>query len=112
MKTVKPMNLLLSGVVLFSAAAYAAPGHQDRWERHYEPARHVKRARHDAGNWVIPLVVGGVIAYALSEPRREQVTYVSTERQPVIYSSEPLYEERWIYDANCGCERRVLVRVR
>lgn len=112
MKTVKPINLLLGGAILFSAAAHAGPGHHDRWGRHYEPVRHVKTTRHDAGNWVVPLVVGGVIAYALSEPHREQVTYVSTARQPVVYEPEPLYEERWVYDADCGCERRVLVRVR
>ncbi len=92
--------------VLFSSALYAGG-----YERHHHP-RHVKAVypHHHAGNWVIPLVVGGVLGYALNEPRRETVSYVQSVPSPVPYA--PLYEERWVYFGDCGCERKVLVKIR
>lgn len=78
----------------------------------YEPPRHVKVSHHNHGaNWVVPLVIGGVLGYALSEPRNDRVTYVSSA--PVVYApAQPIYEERWVYFSDCGCERKVLVPVR
>ncbi|AFV98586.1 hypothetical protein B649_11375 [Candidatus Sulfuricurvum sp. RIFRC-1] len=57
-------------------------------------------------------MIGGVLGYALSEPRRESVTYVSSVRSPVVYTPQPVYEEQWVYFSDCDCQRRVLVPVR
>ena len=113
MKAIRPMSALLSAVMILSVSAYA--GGHDRGER-FEPSRHVKMSnnyhgnRHHSSNWVIPLVVGGVLGYALSEPRRESVTYVSAA--PVVYAPQPVYQEQWVYFSDCDCQRKVLVKVR
>ncbi|MFY9141862.1 hypothetical protein [Sulfuricurvum sp.] len=114
MKTFHPINALLSAVLLFSVSANADYRH-DRNGR-YEAPRHVKISNynrydgHHSGNWVVPLVIGGFLGYALSGPRQETVTYVRSA--PVVYSPQPVYEEQWVYFSDCDCQRRVLVPVR
>lgn len=62
-------------------------------------------------NWVAPLIVGGAVGYALSQPR---VVYVQPQPQ-VIYVPQPQvvtpygYRYENILDANCNCYRTVLV---
>lgn len=116
MKTVRPLSALLSAVMILSVSAYA-DGRHDRGGR-YEYPRHVKMSnyhdynRRSSGNWVVPLVIGGVLGYALSEPRRESVTYVSSAPAPVVYAPQPMYQEQWVYFSDCDCQRKVLVPVR
>lgn len=138
----KPFYSLLNTAVavslLTSTSLYADRGHDrggyDRGGynrggyRDFSPRIHNDyRPRHNAANWVVPLVVGGVLGYALSEPRRTTMTYVSTPAAPVYaspapvystagygvsYGSQPVYEERWVYFSDCDCERKVLVQIR
>jgi hypothetical protein len=105
MKKVQSWVAVMSATVLWVSSAQA--GHYDRGER-YE--RHERISHHHSANWVVPLVIGGVLGYALSEPRRESVTYVQSA--PVLYEPQPLYQERWVYFSDCDCQRKVLVRVR
>jgi len=114
MKTVQTMGAVLGAVMIFSVSAYAGHGEMNRGGR-YDPPRHVKMGYPShRNNWVVPLMVGGVLGYVLSEPRRETVTYTSTGRVPVVYPAQPqpVYEERWVYFSDCDCQRRVLVEIR
>lgn len=100
--------------LLLTSSLYA--GHNDRgfdrgFRGHFSPVQNVRMSNHHGNaNWVIPLVVGGVLGYALSEPRRESVVEVNTA--PTVYAPQPVYQERWVYFSDCDCQRRVLVSVR
>jgi len=112
MKTMQTLATVLGAVMVLSVSAYAGHGGNDRGGR-YDAPRHLKMGYPShRSQWVVPLVVGGVLGYALAEPRRESVSYTSTVRAPVVYSEQPVYEERWVYFSDCDCQRRVLVRVR
>jgi len=122
MKTIQPWMAVMTAAVILTSNVYASGGHDrggyDRGGR-YESPRHMRMSnyshndrRHHSANWVVPLVIGGVVGYALSEPRRESVTYVSSVRSPVVYTPQPVYEEQWVYFSDCDCQRRVLVPVR
>lgn len=105
MKKVQPWIALIGATFLLASSAQAA--HHDRGGR-YE--HHQRFSNHHDVNWVVPLVIGGVLGYALSEPREETLTYV--ERSPVVYAPQPLYREQWVYFSDCDCQRRVWVKVR
>jgi len=111
MKLLRSMGAVLSAVMIFSVSAYAHD--HDRGGR-YVPVHHYDG--HGGGNWIIPLVIGGVLGYALSEPRHENVTYVQTVSAPapapIIYAPQPVYQEQWVYFSDCDCQRKVLVPVR
>lgn len=112
----KALTIILSAAILSATTLSAHGGGR------YEPPRHVKVSHHNNGaNWVIPMVIGGVLGYALSEPQRDRVTYVSSVPAPAVYAppsqvvytqNAPVYEERWVYFSDCGCERKVLVPIR
>jgi len=108
----KPLHLLTSVIgvsLIFSSSLYAdRDGYGRGWDRGSHHSR-MSYDNHSRNNWVIPLVVGGVLGYALSEPRRESVTYVRT---PVVYAPQPVYQEEWVYFSDCDCQRKVLVKVR
>jgi len=106
MKKVQPWIAALGVTVMLVSSANAA--HHDQRGR-YEPERHARMSHHHASNWVVPLVIGGVLGYALSEPRRESVTYVRNE--PVVYMPQPIYQEQWVYFSDCDCQRKVLLRI-
>lgn len=117
MKTIQPWMAVMSAAVILTSSVYASGGH-DRGGR-YESPRHMRMSNyshndrgHHGANWVIPLVIGGVLGYALSEPRRESVAYVSSAGSSVVYTPQPVYEEQWVYFSDCDCQRKVLVRVR
>lgn len=105
MKTIQPWVVIISATVLFVSSAQA--GHYDRGDR-YE--RHERMSHHHGSNWVVPLVIGGVLGYTLSEPRRDTISYVQSN--PVVYAPQPMYQEQWVYFSDCDCQRKVLVRVR
>ena len=105
MKKVQPWVALIGATVLLASSAQA--GHYDRGER-YE--HHERMSYHHNSNWVVPLVIGGVLGYALSEPRRDTISYVQSN--PVVCAPQPMYQEQWVYFSDCDCQRKVLVRVR
>lgn len=134
MKPLHTLAAVLAAAMMISSSAYADRDDGYRMEQRYDrgydrsyvqrydrgydrgyyaPSRHVRmpyNRHHD--NWVVPLVIGGVLGYVLSEPRQETVTYTSTVRAPAVYSAQPVYEERWVYFGDCDCQRKVLVQVR
>lgn len=66
---------------------------------------------HGGGNsWVAPVILGGVVGYAMASANRPPV-YVNTS--PAITGYYPpapqTYRQETILDANCGCYRVVLV---
>ena len=58
------------------------------------------------GNWVAPMIIGGVVTYALTRPVSPppQVIYVPTGPGPVSYSATPPFGYHWeqVLDANCN----------
>lgn len=92
---------------------------------YYRPAYH-----HSGGGWVVPLIMGGMIGYAVSRPNvvyttTYQPTVYTTTSRPYIIESERnyvspypismpagnVYEERIVYFDDCQCERKVLINV-
>jgi len=122
MKALRSISAVLSTVMILSVSAYADRGndrggrygHEQHNRMSYYGHDDRREYRHNGGNWVIPLVIGGVLGYALSEPRRESVTYVQSVSAPapIIYAPQPVYEEQWVYFSDCDCQRKVLVPVR
>lgn len=108
MKKVQSWTAVIAASVILGSSLYA--GGHERGGR-YESAHHMKMSNgHNNGNWAVPLVIGGVLGYVLSEPRRESVTYVQSA--PMVYAPQPMYQEQWVYFSDCDCQRKVLVRVR
>ncbi|MCX6060904.1 MAG: hypothetical protein NT103_01430 [Campylobacterales bacterium] len=112
----KPLQLfvtILSASALLSTSLYADRGYErGGGGRGYHHERMSYEGGGHRNNWVIPLVVGSVIGYALSSPQRESVTYVQNVQAPVVYAPEPMYQEQWVYFGNCDCQRKVLVQIR
>ncbi|MFH0710727.1 MAG: hypothetical protein V2A75_11020 [Pseudomonadota bacterium] len=111
----KPLQLfvtVLGATALLSTSLYADRGNEHRGNRgsHHERMSYERGGHHN--NWVIPLVVGSVIGYALSSPQRESVTYVQNVQAPVVYAPQPMYQEQWVYFGECDCQRKVLVKIR
>jgi len=61
--------------------------------------------------WMAPLVIGGAVGYAISQPR----TVVVQPQPQVVYVPQPQvttpygYHYENILDANCNCYRTVLI---
>jgi hypothetical protein len=111
----KPLQLfvtILSASAILSTSLYADRGHERA--RGGDFGSHHSRMSYSGNhnNWVIPLVVGSVLGYALSSPQRESVAYVQNVQAPVVYAPQPMYQEQWVYFGNCDCQRKVLVRIR
>lgn len=110
----KPLQLfvtILSASAILSTSLYADRGYErGRGDFGSHHSRMSYNGNHN--NWVIPLVVGSVLGYALSSPQRESVTYVQNVQAPVVYAPEPMYQEQWVYFGNCDCQCKVLVRIR
>ena len=75
------------------------------------PNHHMNVGHHHHGHtgWIGPLVIGGVLGYALSQPR----VVVASPPPPVYYPPVPVppygYHYETIVDAGCNCYRTVLV---
>jgi hypothetical protein len=77
--------------------------------------RHGPRPNHYHGGgygWVAPLVLGGVVGYAIAQPRPVPPPVVYVNPQPVYGPYVPPYGYHWenVLDANCNCYRTVLVQ--
>lgn len=71
----------------------------------------------DAGRWLGPALIGGIIGYELARPR---TVYVQPAPQPIVivpqgtYSGpapQPVYQEFVEYDPNCNCYMHVLRQI-
>ncbi|MEW5831858.1 MAG: hypothetical protein AB1763_03365 [Campylobacterota bacterium] len=103
----KPLFVLAAAI---TAAALISTAAQADGRRHHvlRPAHH--GVHHHGAGWAVPIVIGGVIAYRLSDaahPVQRDARIVRVEER---YG--PLYEERWEYFGDCDCKRRVLVKIR
>jgi len=95
-------TLTLASLLLISGTSQANPNH---WN-HHGP----NRGYHSHYGWVAPLVIGGVVGYAITRPQT-----VIVQQPSVIYPNtqppDPLgYHYENILDANCQCYRLVLVQ--
>lgn len=92
------MRHLILALALITTAAPAAahgPGHHH--------AHHYHRSSAD---WLVPALVGGAVAYAITRP-----TVVVQEQPRVVQvpPAPPGYHYETVLDANCNCYRTVLV---
>jgi len=88
--------ITLASLILASGTSQANPN-QHRRHGYYQPF-----------GWVAPLVIGGVVGYAITRP-----TQAAVIQNPPInqYPSVPYgYHYEQILDANCNCYRLVLVQ--
>lgn len=96
MKKVTALFLVLMATLNISLAN---PSH------HMRPGHH----HHARTEWIGPLVIGGVLGYALSQPKvivaSPPPVYYPNTYPPVPYG----YHYEQIVDANCNCYRWVLV---
>lgn len=80
-------NILLSLLLMaFSAPAFAGPAHH---HRHHHHGYH-----HHAGRWIAPVIVGGIVGYALAQPSVAQPAPVIVQQQPV-YIQETVNCTEW-----------------
>jgi hypothetical protein len=91
--------IALVSLALTSGISQANPNH---WNHH--------RGYYNRYDWVAPLVIGGVVTYAITRPQQPVVIQnppnVYYQPQPVPYG----YHYENILDANCNCYRLVLVQ--
>ena len=95
----KVITLVFASLMLIANSSQANPNHH--WNSgHYH---------HGRTEWIGPLVIGGVLGYALAQPRT-----VYVQPAPVYYPpAQPVapygYHYETIVDASCNCYRTVLV---
>jgi hypothetical protein len=95
-------KLVIAALIGFCSVANA------QYYRHHGGHHH-----HGGGyNWVAPLVVGGVVTYALTRPQPVVVQQppVVIQQTPQITQAPIGYHYENILDANCNCYRLVLVQ--
>ena len=93
-------------MLAFSIPALAQ--HHGHGIRHHGYHRHY---HHGHYNWVAPLVIGGVVTYALTRPNPPEPVIVQQQPIPATLPPAPLgYHWEMILDAGCNCYRYVLVQ--
>ena len=96
----KKITALFLVLIALSSTSMANPNHNMR-----SGHRH-----HGHNEWIGPLVIGGVLGYALSQPRTVVVASPAPVYYPNTYPPVPYgYHYEQIVDANCNCYRWVLV---
>lgn len=100
-------RILLAVLLLVSSTVSAQHNHGYNHYRAY-PHNH-----YGSGYWIAPAIIGGVVGYALAQPR-----VIYTPPPPVIYPPAPLvnmppppwgYHYESVLDQNCNCYRIVLM---
>ena len=71
-------KLLISLLLMvFSAPAFEGPHHHRHHGHHHWNHAH-------PGKWIAPVIIGGVVGYALAQPSIAQPAPVIVQQQPVI----------------------------
>jgi hypothetical protein len=89
-------TITLASLILVSGTSQANPNHGHH------------HGYHNRFDWVAPLVIGGVVTYAITRPPQTVVIQnpPNIQPQPAPYG----YHYETILDANCNCYRLVLVQ--
>ena len=96
----KVITLVFASMLLIASSSQANPMHHRTHSHH-----------HGAPNWIAPIVIGGVLGYALAQPRQvivqppAPVAVYPNTYPPVPYG----YHYEQIVNAGCNCYRWVLV---
>jgi len=89
-------TIALASLILASGTSQANPNHHHRG--YYNPY-----------GWVAPIVIGGVLGYAIT--RTPQTVVIQNPPNTYTYPPVPYgYHYENILDANCNCYRMVLVQ--
>lgn len=75
----------------------------------YAPPVVIHQSYPDVSDVMLPMILGGVIGYALSDAKSDSRPSAATS--PGVTKGEPVYQYQTIHDAECDCDKRVLVRV-
>ena len=98
----KATMLIATSLLMLTGIVHAAGnGHH-----HHRPMS--GHHHHSAGRWIMPLVIGGAVGYAISQqyrPAPAPVLVYPNTLPPAPYG----YHYEQIIDANCNCYRWVLV---
>jgi len=91
-------TITLASLIMVSGASQANPYYHHHHRGYYNPY-----------GWVAPLVIGGVVGYAITRP---QPVVIQQQPQPSIYQLPAPYGYHYesILDANCNCYRLVLIQ--
>lgn len=96
------MKYLLAIILFTFAFGATAQHHGYRYNHHYHHS-------HSGSNWIAPMVIGGLVTYAITRPQQlppPAVVYQPTALPPAPYG----YHYEQILDANCNCYRWVLIQ--
>jgi hypothetical protein len=110
----KTLALIFAALTtITSTSAFAdGPRHDRRYDAH-RPAYdgHINRGRADGPGWVVPLLIGGIIGYEISNTRPEsgQVVVQAPPIPPGVVP-QPVYVLQWVYYPDCNCYRQETIQ--
>lgn len=110
--------LAVLALVSVSTSALADGYHGRPYPGYRPPVIHEYRSYHSStGDVLMPLILGGVVGYAIGNDGRQQqqqpviIQQPQVIQQPRINPNEPVYQYQTIHDMECDCDRRVLVKI-
>jgi hypothetical protein len=77
--------------------------------QHHGHHGHGHRHGHHGGDWMAPLIIGGVATYALTRPQPvvvQQPPVVVQQPQVIPYG----YRQEYMFFADCNCYKLVLIQ--
>ena len=99
----KKVTMLIATSLLMLTGIVHAGGNGHHYHRPMNGHHH-----HYGGKWIMPLVIGGAVGYAISQQYRPN--YASVPVYPNTLPPAPYgYHYESLLDANCNCYRWVLV---
>jgi hypothetical protein len=109
----KLSSLILTLVIGLTSTLTWAQHDRERFERDFDRRPHPDAHWHPDAGWVVPAIIGGALVYSAINsapaPAPAQSTYYPVQvNQPQL--PPPGYHWAQIFDANCNCNRVVLVQ--
>lgn len=107
------MNKLLLALLLTVSMTVNADPLRGYVEHHggYRGPVFVEHYHNSAGDVLVPMVVGGVVGYMISNANQPKQVIVQQPQVVVPQQTTPLYRKDTIYDTTCSCNRDVFVQV-